>query len=188
MWFDEPAPTHTISCESSSRSSRTRVTSSAPGTVRPHPARSPVAATTSSGHAIARVAAPRRRPRSSRVGAPVARHEREHRAPVADEDERLDDLRRLAADRVRGRGGGRRARRRTPRAATSTPRSRSTAATRSTGSGHSLHGASVTRQAGGRALSRTGDEQKGRPDGRQGQTGAHRIALSRRQRAHRGER
>ena len=34
----------------------------------------------------------------ARVGAPVARDEREHRAAVADEDERLDDLAELAAD------------------------------------------------------------------------------------------
>ena len=34
----------------------------------------------------------------ARVGAPVAGHEREHRPAVADDDERLDDLREVAAD------------------------------------------------------------------------------------------
>ena len=43
------------------------------------------------------------------VGAPVAGHEREHRAAVADEDERLDDLRELAAGRLRRVLRGRRA-------------------------------------------------------------------------------
>ena len=42
------------------------------------------------------------------VGAPVARDEREHEGAVADEDERLDDLRQLAADRLRGVACGRR--------------------------------------------------------------------------------
>ena len=52
-----------------------------------------------------------------RVRAPVAGNEREHRPAVADEDERLDDLRGLAADRVRRRRGRRRAVAGTPRAA-----------------------------------------------------------------------
>src|SRR5579884_2656369 len=42
------------------------------------------------------------------VGALVARHENEHRPPVADEDERLDDLRGRAADGTRGCGSRRR--------------------------------------------------------------------------------
>ena len=44
-----------------------------------------------------------------RVGAPVAGDEREHRPSVADEDDRLDDLRGLAADRARSRLRRRRA-------------------------------------------------------------------------------
>ena len=42
------------------------------------------------------------------VGAPVARDHRDHRPAVADEDERLDDLAELAADRARRRLRGRR--------------------------------------------------------------------------------
>jgi hypothetical protein len=38
-----------------------------------------------------------------RVGAPVARDERDDGAPVAEQQQRLDDLRRLAADRLGGR-------------------------------------------------------------------------------------
>ena len=53
-----------------------------------------------------------RRPRRATfalVGAAVARDEREHVRAVADEDERLDDLRELAADRARRVARGRRA-------------------------------------------------------------------------------
>ena len=76
-----------------------------------------------------------------RVGPPVAGHEREHAATVADEEERLDDLPEVAADRLR----------RSPAVGVPVAElldarvyagSRSTAATRSTGSGQRSHGTS----------------------------------------------
>ena len=71
-----------------------------------------------------------------RVGAAVARDEHEHGAAVAVEDERLDDLAQLAADRRGGVLGGRRARRRTPRRAPPHRPHGARRSTRSTGSGH----------------------------------------------------
>jgi hypothetical protein len=56
-----------------------------------------------------RVAGAHHRSDLCRVRAPVAGNEREHRAAVADEDDRLDDLRCLAPDCACGRARGRRA-------------------------------------------------------------------------------
>src|SRR5487761_510865 len=104
MCRSEPAPIQTSSCRSRLLSISTRVTFGA-GNGATAPGSNPVAATTSSGLAA--------RPCGSRepvrVHALVARNEREHRAPVADEDERLDDLGALAAAGARGGAGGRRA-------------------------------------------------------------------------------
>ena len=72
------------------------------GTARRAPGSKPVARSTSSAPAIRANGAAGRGGDLLGVGAPVARDEHEHRAPVAVEDERLDDLAELAAD---GAGG-----------------------------------------------------------------------------------
>ena len=109
MWLGEPAPIHTRLCDRRFRSTKTRSTAGS-GNGATAPATKPVAFS----HLLRRRdLRPGRTGRPSdlgRVGAPVARHERDHPAAVAVEDERLHDLSELAADRARRVGCGRRAR------------------------------------------------------------------------------
>ena len=108
MCRGEPAPIQTSSCWRKLRSIRTRDTFGT-GNGATAPGSKPVAATTSSGFATRAYARPGGGGDLLRVRAPVARDEREHRQLVADEHERLHDLRALAADRLGRRGRGRRA-------------------------------------------------------------------------------
>ena len=135
----DPAPIQTRRGRRSDRSIRISRRPRAAGTARRRPARSRSRATTSSGRATRTSLAPTA-PRDRRlVGPAVARHEREHVGAVADEHERLDDLRRARSRPPRRR----RARSGVPSANSSirasTAAARRTAETRSTGLGPCAH-------------------------------------------------
>ena len=102
------------------------------------PGSNPVACTTSSGLATRTSAAPSGGRTASSSARRSPGHERQHVGAVADEDERLDDLRQLAADRLRCRPARWACLRRTPRSARRPPPRAETAETRSTGSGQSV--------------------------------------------------
>ena len=107
MWAGDPAPTHTSSCPSSVRSTKTRSTSgSGNGATAPGPEAGCELDLVGLGDARGRAA--RRERDLRRVRAAVARHEREHRLAFADEHERLHDLGERAAGSARGVLRGRR--------------------------------------------------------------------------------
>ena len=112
---------------------------------------------TAPGVEARRLARPRRRRRSARlarrrraaifarVGAAVARDQREHLAAVAVEDERLDDLAELAADGVRGVRRGRRSLRELLDARLAPPRAGTRRPARRLGPGARRHGQRTAR-------------------------------------------
>ena len=107
MCEGEPAPIQTVPCWSTVRSSRTAIDRRQ--RERGHGAR----LETGRGDDLpcmsdANLGGTDRCRDLQRVRPPVAGHEREHVGPVADEDERLDDLLEPAADRPRRRLRGRR--------------------------------------------------------------------------------
>ena len=173
-----PLPPRRRSCRRSSRSISTRTVSGTGNGATP-PGSNPVAASD-----LARASRRARSPRPSRRRAsPRRRGGRPARArsrpAVADEDERLDDLRRLAADRVAPRLRRSSSLAGTPRSAPSTPCARRTAATRSTGSGQALHASKRNRRADGRCnvVIRESKLEGGERGEREGQAGPDGGAL-----------
>ena len=109
MCRSEPAPTQTRLRPNRVRSIRTCWTACGSGNGATPPGSKPVASSTSSGARHLRLACPDGRGDLARVRPPVARDEHDDGQPVGEEDERLDDLGGLAAHRLRGVLGRRRA-------------------------------------------------------------------------------
>ena len=100
MCRSEPAPTHSTGWRQQRSLDEDRVDVLEAGTGRPLRDRKPVASRTLVAAGDPRELAAGGAGDLLGVGAPVARHERQDLAAVAVEDQRLDDLAELAADRL----------------------------------------------------------------------------------------